>query len=172
MPGSGALLGRAHAGGQARHPEGGRPAAAAAARRHGGRCDAAHLRAACGRSPRLRASAAHAWLGAWSHAAVHLLAAGMGTVASASGTGGSGMGMVGYGGMGGLAGMAGMMPGAMADRTGKQPDWNCAECSNKNFGWRQQCNRCQASPRPRAHRTAGPSAPPQRGPGRAATRAS
>lgn len=30
-------------------------------------------------------------------------------------------------------------------RTGKQPDWVCPspDCRNKNFGWREQCNRCQ-----------------------------
>ena len=32
-------------------------------------------------------------------------------------------------------------------RTGKAPDWVCpnADCRNKNFGWREQCNRCQVS---------------------------
>lgn len=30
-----------------------------------------------------------------------------------------------------------------AARTGKAPDWHCPECRNKNFGWREVCNRCQ-----------------------------
>ncbi len=29
-----------------------------------------------------------------------------------------------------------------ANRTGKAPDWHCPECKNKNFGWREVCNRC------------------------------
>lgn len=28
-------------------------------------------------------------------------------------------------------------------RGNKQPDWLCRECQNKNFGWREVCNRCQ-----------------------------
>lgn len=30
-------------------------------------------------------------------------------------------------------------------RNGKQPDWTCPEpnCQNRNFGWREVCNRCQ-----------------------------
>ena len=30
-------------------------------------------------------------------------------------------------------------------RTGKAPDWICPspECRNKNFGWREVCNRCE-----------------------------
>ncbi|KAK9868052.1 hypothetical protein WJX84_004457 [Apatococcus fuscideae] len=27
-------------------------------------------------------------------------------------------------------------------RSGKQPDWTCPDCKNKNFGWREICNRC------------------------------
>lgn len=30
-----------------------------------------------------------------------------------------------------------------AARTGKAPDWHCPDCRNKNFGWREVCNRCQ-----------------------------
>ena len=30
-----------------------------------------------------------------------------------------------------------------AARTGKAPDWHCPDCRNKNFGWRELCNRCQ-----------------------------
>ncbi len=30
-----------------------------------------------------------------------------------------------------------------AMRTGKAPDWHCPDCKNKNFGWREVCNRCQ-----------------------------
>lgn len=55
--------------------------------------------------------------------------------------GGMGYGGMGYGGMGG--GMGGGMAGG--DRTGKAPDWICSECTNKNFGWRQFCNRCKVS---------------------------
>ena len=37
-------------------------------------------------------------------------------------------------------------------RTGKQLDWLCpdANCRNKNFGWREECNRChvRGAPRP------------------------
>ena len=44
------------------------------------------------------------------------------------------MGGAGYG-MGGGAG------GPM--RGNKQPDWMCKDCGNKNFGWREVCNRCQ-----------------------------
>ena len=29
-----------------------------------------------------------------------------------------------------------------ANRTGKAPDWHCPDCKNKNFGWREVCNRC------------------------------
>lgn len=28
-------------------------------------------------------------------------------------------------------------------KDGKQPDWMCPDCANKNFGWREVCNRCQ-----------------------------
>ena len=28
-------------------------------------------------------------------------------------------------------------------RGNKQPDWLCQDCGNKNFGWREVCNRCQ-----------------------------
>ncbi len=28
-------------------------------------------------------------------------------------------------------------------RGNKQPDWLCRDCGNKNFGWREVCNRCQ-----------------------------
>ena len=31
-------------------------------------------------------------------------------------------------------------------RGGKQPDWSCPDCKNKNFGWREVCNRCGVSP--------------------------
>ena len=36
-------------------------------------------------------------------------------------------------------------------RTGKQPDWVCpsTDCRNKNFGWRESCNRCQVASLPR-----------------------
>lgn len=54
------------------------------------------------------------------------------------GSGGGGMGM-------GRSGGGSMMGGG--DRSGKQPDWVCAECANSNFGWRQFCNRCKV-PRP------------------------
>jgi hypothetical protein len=40
----------------------------------------------------------------------------------------------------------GYMPGAGGPVRGqKEPDWICPEpnCQNKNFGWRQVCNRCQ-----------------------------
>ena len=47
-------------------------------------------------------------------------------------------GMMGGGMMGGMGGAGGGM-----DRTGKQPDWVCNDCGNKNFGWRQFCNRCK-----------------------------
>ena len=30
-------------------------------------------------------------------------------------------------------------------RGNKQPDWLCRECQNKNFGWREVCNRCQVN---------------------------
>jgi hypothetical protein len=30
-----------------------------------------------------------------------------------------------------------------APRFGKAPDWMCIKCDNKNFGWREACNRCQ-----------------------------
>ncbi|KAK9823203.1 hypothetical protein WJX72_001083 [[Myrmecia] bisecta] len=39
-------------------------------------------------------------------------------------------------------------------RTQKQPDWICPDCKNKNFGWREQCNRCSI-PRPASLRGAG-----------------
>ena len=45
-----------------------------------------------------------------------------------------------------MAGMMGMGMGAggmMGDRSGKVADWNCSECGNKNFGWRETCNRCK-----------------------------
>lgn len=49
--------------------------------------------------------------------------------------------MGGGGGYGGnyMAGAGGPM------RNGKQPDWQCPEpnCQNRNFGWREVCNRCQ-----------------------------
>ena len=32
-------------------------------------------------------------------------------------------------------------------RGGKQPDWSCPDCKNKNFGWREVCNRCGVSSR-------------------------
>ncbi len=36
-----------------------------------------------------------------------------------------------------------------AQRTGKAPDWHCLECKNKNFGWRDVCNRCSVlTPQP------------------------
>ncbi len=28
-------------------------------------------------------------------------------------------------------------------RGNKQPDWLCRDTGNKNFGWREVCNRCQ-----------------------------
>ncbi|GAB4824124.1 hypothetical protein N2152v2_011170 [Parachlorella kessleri] len=64
--------------------------------------------------------------------------------------GGMGLGMARGGMMGGMGG--GMMGGGMGggggmDRTGKQPDWVCNDCGNKNFGWRQFCNRCKV-PKP------------------------
>ena len=74
--------------------------------------------------------------------------------------GGMGMGGGGYGGMGmGGGGGGGGYGGAMASgayggggggggggpRAGKQPDWICPDCRNKNFGWREACNRCQVS---------------------------
>lgn len=43
----------------------------------------------------------------------------------------------------GMGGMGMGMGAAGGDRTGKQPDWICSECQNKNFGWRQSCNRCK-----------------------------
>ncbi len=44
------------------------------------------------------------------------------------------------GGGGGL--MAGAAP--TPARTGKvHTDWTCPECSNRNFGWREVCNRCK-----------------------------
>ena len=33
-------------------------------------------------------------------------------------------------------------------RSGKQPDWTCPDCKNKNFGWREICNRCGVRPFP------------------------
>ena len=45
-------------------------------------------------------------------------------------------------------GSGGYTPGAGGPlRGGKEPDWICpdANCHNKNFGWRQACNRCQVS---------------------------
>jgi hypothetical protein len=46
--------------------------------------------------------------------------------------------------LGTIAGLGGMGGG---DRTGKQPDWVCSDCGNKNFGWRQFCNRCKVGGR-------------------------
>ena len=39
-------------------------------------------------------------------------------------------------------------------RTGKQLDWLCpdANCRNKNFGWREECNRCHVRGAPRLPR--------------------
>lgn len=48
--------------------------------------------------------------------------------------------------------------GAMPDaggRGGRPSDWFCPDCNNKNFGWREVCNRCQA-PRPAARYAPGP----------------
>ena len=56
-----------------------------------------------------------------------------------SGGGGMGMGGMGMGGAG--YGMGGGAGGPM--RGNKQPDWMCKDCGNKNFGWREVCNRCQ-----------------------------
>ncbi|XP_049301174.1 RNA-binding protein cabeza-like isoform X5 [Anopheles funestus] len=42
----------------------------------------------------------------------------------------------GFGGGGGGGGSGGAQ-----DREG---DWNCGECNNKNFAWRNECNRCKA----------------------------
>lgn len=50
------------------------------------------------------------------------------------------------GGGGGAGGGGGYVGGAGGPvRGGKEPDWICPDqnCSNKNFGWRQACNRCQ-----------------------------
>lgn len=31
-------------------------------------------------------------------------------------------------------------------RSGKRPgDWTCVQCSNLNYVWREQCNRCRMS---------------------------
>jgi len=59
------------------------------------------------------------------------------------GGGGPGGGM-GAGGGGGYVGGAG---GPV--RGGKEADWICPDqnCANKNFGWRQACNRCQVRSR-------------------------
>lgn len=57
-----------------------------------------------------------------------------------SGSGGMGMGGMGMGAGYGMGGGAG---GPM--RGNKQPDWMCKDCGNKNFGWREVCNRCQVS---------------------------
>lgn len=54
---------------------------------------------------------------------------------------GMGMGSMGMG--GGGYGMGGGAGGPM--RGNKQPDWMCKDCGNKNFGWREVCNRCQVS---------------------------
>ena len=35
--------------------------------------------------------------------------------------------------------------GAASQRTGKQPDWVCGDCGNKNYGWRSNCNKCKAN---------------------------
>lgn len=56
-----------------------------------------------------------------------------------SGSGGMGMGGMGMG--GGGYGMGGGAGGPV--RGNKQPDWMCKDCGNKNFGWREICNRCQ-----------------------------
>lgn len=55
-----------------------------------------------------------------------------------SGTGGGGAGASGGGYVGGAGGPV---------RGGKEADWICPDpnCANKNFGWRQACNRCQVS---------------------------
>lgn len=48
--------------------------------------------------------------------------------------------------MGAAGGGGGYVPGAGGPVRGqKEPDWICPEpnCQNKNFGWRQLCNRCQ-----------------------------
>ncbi|DBA69944.1 TPA: hypothetical protein ACH3X2_012437 [Trebouxia sp. C0005] len=55
---------------------------------------------------------------------------------------GGGGGMM--GGMGGGSNGYGMGGGAGGPMRGnKQPDWLCRDCGNKNFGWREVCNRCQ-----------------------------
>jgi hypothetical protein len=71
------------------------------------------------------------------------------------------MGMMGGPGMGMMypMGMAGMNPMGMMNPMGgggggghggggrgggeKQPEWNCNQCGNTNFGWRQYCNKCK-----------------------------
>ena len=61
---------------------------------------------------------------------------------------GGGMPPMGMGGGGGGGG--GYAPGAGGPlRAGKEPDWICPDtnCRNKNFGWRQACNRCQVCAR-------------------------
>ena len=72
---------------------------------------------------------------------------GMGMGGGYGGSMGMGGGMAGaYGGGGGAYGGGGMGGSAMAmggPRAGKQPDWICPDCRNKNFGWREACNRCQ-----------------------------
>ena len=52
---------------------------------------------------------------------------------------GGGMGAGGGGGGGYVGGAGGPVRG------GKEADWICPDqnCANKNFGWRQACNRCQ-----------------------------
>ena len=47
--------------------------------------------------------------------------------------------------MGGPGAVGAYMGGAGGPmRTGKAPDWLCPDpsCRNKNFGWREECNRC------------------------------
>ncbi|EIE22873.1 hypothetical protein COCSUDRAFT_66433 [Coccomyxa subellipsoidea C-169] len=64
---------------------------------------------------------------------------------------GGGMGAGAGGGGGGYVGGAG---GPV--RGGKEADWICPDqnCANKNFGWRQACNRCQI-PKPAHLKTGG-----------------
>lgn len=66
--------------------------------------------------------------------------------------GGPGMGMM-YpmGAMGGMNPMAANMMGGGGGGGGhggggrgdNQPEWNCNQCGNTNFGWRQYCNKCK-----------------------------
>uniref|UniRef100_A0A182QDE4 RanBP2-type domain-containing protein n=1 Tax=Anopheles farauti TaxID=69004 RepID=A0A182QDE4_9DIPT len=50
-------------------------------------------------------------------------------------------GAMGGGGRGGFGGGGGGGGSGGQDREG---DWNCGECNNKNFAWRNECNRCKA----------------------------